>query len=177
MSLAQAAGRPSRVYYGNVLFYLAKLGLGVSGVFLMLVAIGVSVAGIVITLQAGNYTIETLGMVMILLYTFGTGLFLGVTFLHMYPEVGISETHFWYRHFGLWQVIPWDEIKLVRPAKTFFITQGLVVYSDKLPFYYSFFGRAYGRQAGRALFIPNQLSRIDELKEQLRRYCRARIEA
>ena len=172
MNLPQAKGRPSQIYRGDFVFYFIKLGLGVFGIFSVSVGIGGFTFGIVVTLQAGNYTIETLGMVLILFAILGNGIFLGITFLHMYPEVGISETHFWFRHFGIGHTIPWVEINDVRMAKTLFVTQGLVVYSNKLPFYYWFFGRAYGRKAGKALLIPNQLQGIDELKVQLQTYGR-----
>lgn len=177
MNLPKPIGRPAQIYRGDLLFYLAKVGLGIVGIFFMIVGTGASIAGTIVTLRAESYTVDILGMVVIYLAMLVNGLFLSVTFLHMYPEVGISETHFWFRHFGIWNFgawhsIPWGEISEVRLAKTLFITQGLVVYSPKLPFYYWFYGRAYGRKAGRALLIPNQLNRMDELKAQLQSYGR-----
>ena len=139
-----------------------------------MVGLGAFALGMVATVQAGNYALESLGIVIILLAILGNGLFLGITFLHLYPEIGISETHLWYRHFGFWHTVPWDEIETVSTAKTLFLTQGLVVYSSRLLLYYWFFGIAYGRKAGKVLFVPNRLTRFDELKARLRRYVRHR---
>jgi hypothetical protein len=60
----------------------------------------------------------------------------------------------------------------VRTAKTVFLNQGILVYSHRLPFYYLFFGKAFGSKWGKALLIPNQLTDFDDLKERVGMYCR-----
>lgn len=168
MTILQVKEQPSQIYRGNFLFYLAKIGLGLLGIVFLTACLGGFILGMVATWRAGNYTVETIGMVLILLITLSNGLLLGITFLHMYPEVGISETHFWFRQFGIWHSIAWSKIEEIRIAKTIFARQGLVVYSNRLPFYYLIFGMAYGRKVGRALFIPAHLSQFSELERQLR---------
>lgn len=114
---------------------------------------------------------EMIALIVILfIFAFNTS-FVSIIFLHMYPQIGISTDRLWYRHFfNGWNSIQWQDVEEIRAAKTVFVTQGTVVFSTHLPWYYRFFGRSYGRRKGKALFIPNQLITHQEFLALLRQY-------
>lgn len=162
---------PIKVFNGGISFYIPKIGLALFALFFGMVGMFMLPFGTYRTLTSGDLNREMVGLLVILLFGSFSTVFIAIVTLHMYPQIGISPDGLWYRHFFWgWNSIRWQEVQEIRAAKTVFVTQGTVVFSAQLPWYYRFFGRSYGRRKGKALFIPNQLLTHQEFLALLRQY-------
>jgi len=162
---------PAKVFNGGLFFYIPKIGLALFALFFGTVGMFMLSFGTYWTLTSGALNREMVGLLAILLFGSFSTIFIAIVVLHMYPQIGISTDCLWYRHFFFgWNSLRWQDIEEIRAAKTVFVTQGTVVFSTHLPWYYRFFGRSYGRRKGKALFIPNQLITHQEFLALLRQY-------
>lgn len=161
----------SEIFTGGFLYYILKLGLGMLAILFSSAGILIMVGGIYKIISTAPLDKEMIALIVILLiFAFNTS-FVSIIFLHMYPQIFVSSDRLLYRHFFYgWNSIQWQDIEEIRAAKTVFVTQGTVVFSPHLPWYYRFFGRSYGRRKGKALFIPNQLITHQEFLALLRQY-------
>ena len=162
---------PTEILTGGLFFYFLKIGLILFAVLSFAAGVLVLIVGTYATFTSGPLTLEMIALQgVVCIFTFNA-LSIGNIFVHMYPQLGISNDRLWYRHFFFgWNSIRWQDIEEIRAAKTVFVTQGTVVFSPQLPWYYRFFGRSYGRRKGRALFIPNQLVTHQEFLALLRQH-------
>ena len=161
----------TKTFTGDLFFYFAKSGLALFALFFGAAGLFILVGGTYATFTSGPITLEMMALeAVVIIFAINT-VSLANIFLHMYPQIKISTDRLWYRHFFYgWNSIQWQDIEEIRAAKTVFVTQGTVVFSPHLPWYYRFFGRSYGRRKGKALFIPNQLITHQEFLTLLRQY-------
>lgn len=163
--------KPSKIITGDFFYYAAKFGMAILATIFSTAGISIMVGGNYKIISTAPLDREIIALIVMLFILAFNAAFISLIFLHMYPQIGISPDRLWYRHFFLdWNSIRWQEVQEIRAAKTVFVTQGTVVFSAQLPWYYRFFGRSYGRRKGKALFIPNQLITHQEFLALLRQY-------
>lgn len=158
---------PERIFRGTIMFYIIKVWLTIFALLFWVAAISIfggftykftqDIAGI------WKY-IELVACLFIPWLFISTVNLISVTF--MYPEIGTSRKAFWYRIWFRWHSICWKDVECVIIDRPLFIKQGLLVYSQSLPFYYSFIGRAL--QTGRkAIFVSRHISGFQELEKEI----------
>ena len=159
--------KPERIFRGTIMFYITKVWLTIFSLFFWTVAIGMfggftykftqEIAGIwkyielLTCLLIPGLCISTINLISV---------------LYMYPEIGTSPKAFWYRNCFRWRSIRWKDIECVTIDQPLFIKQGLFVYSQTLPFYYTFIGRA-SRTGRKAIFVSRHIRGFQEQEKEI----------
>lgn len=163
---------PSTVYRGSFLFQIARIGMsGLSILFLGAIVIFplfALIKALQETISSGANIADLRFVALFVAITSLIGIRLFLILIHMYSEIGTSSDALWYRYWFGWKSIPWEQISDVEAAKmSFSIKIGLLVYSERLPFYHRFYGKAYGSGKGRALLIANRLKGFERLNAEI----------
>jgi hypothetical protein len=89
---------------------------------------------------------------------------------HKFPEFAVSDDRLWFRYFHRWHWLEWPDIQKIGVIQANNHRTGLLIYSDKLPWFYRSYTRVLGRYAlsdGRAILVTWVFPNLDELQSDI----------